>query len=60
MLGDNPSDVAAAKGAGVVPFAVLPRGFGAESHMDRLRAAGAVRMVAGVESLLPLLPPQAE
>ena len=60
MLGDNPSDVAAARGAGVVPFAVLPRGLGAESHMDRLRAAGAVRMVAGVESLLPLLQPQAE
>jgi phosphoglycolate phosphatase-like HAD superfamily hydrolase len=56
MLGDNPSDVTAARGAGVVPFAVLPRGIGAESHMDRLRAAGAVRMVVGVESLLPLLP----
>ena len=55
MLGDNPSDVTAARGASVVPFAVLPRGIGAESHMDRLRAAGAVRLVAGVESLLPLL-----
>ncbi|MGK0205963.1 MAG: phosphoglycolate phosphatase-like HAD superfamily hydrolase [Planctomycetota bacterium] len=60
MLGDNPSDVTAARGAGVVPFAVLPRGIGAESHMDRLRAAGAVRMVTGVESILPLLPPRAE
>ena len=60
MLGDNPSDVAAARGAGVVPFAVLPHGIGAESHMDRLRAAGVVRMVAGVASLLPLLPQRSE
>jgi phosphoglycolate phosphatase-like HAD superfamily hydrolase len=60
MLGDNPSDVVAAKSAGVVPFAMLPRGLGAESHMDRLRAAGAVRMIVGVESLVPLLPPQPE
>lgn len=56
MLGDNPSDVVAAKSAGVVPFAMLPRGHGAELHMDRLRAAGAVRLVVGVESLVPLLP----
>lgn len=56
MLGDNPSDVTAARGAGAVPFAVMPRGIGAESHMDRLRAAGAVRLVAGVESLRQLLP----
>lgn len=55
MLGDNPSDVTAARGADVVPFAVLPHGIGAESHLDRLRAAGAVRLVAGVGSLLSLL-----
>lgn len=58
MLGDNPSDVTAARGAGVVPFGILPRGIGAESHMDRLRAAGAVRLVEGVGSLLTLLPPR--
>jgi len=56
MLGDNPSDVTAARGAGVVPFAVMPRGIGAESHMDRLRAAGAVRLVEGVGSLRLQLP----
>lgn len=58
MLGDNPSDVTAARGAGVVPFGILPRGIGAESHMDRLRAAGAVRLVEGVGSLLTLIPPR--
>jgi hypothetical protein len=42
----------------VVPFGILPRGIGAESHMDRLRAAGAVRLVEGVGSLLTLLPPR--
>jgi len=56
MLGDNPSDVNAARGAAVVPLAVMPRGVGADEHMDRLRAAGAVQLVAGVGSLQGLLP----
>lgn len=56
MLGDNPSDVQAARGAAVVPLGVMPRGAGAESHIDRLRAAGAVRLVEGVASLRALLP----
>lgn len=56
MLGDNPSDVTAARGAGAVPFAILPRGICAEAHMDRLRAAGAVRLVEGVGSLRQQLP----
>ena len=56
MLGDNPSDVRAARGGGAVPFAVQPRGIGAESHADRLRAAGAVRLVDGVAEFGSLLP----
>jgi len=56
MLGDNPSDVTAARGGGAVPLAVTPRGIGAESHADRLRGAGAVRLVDGVASLRALLP----
>jgi hypothetical protein len=56
MLGDNPSDVTAARGADVVPFAVMPRGIGAESHRDQLRAAGAVRLVAGVAAVRSILP----
>ena len=55
MLGDNPSDVLAARGAGVVPLAILPRGAEADAHMDRLRSAGAVRLLEGVDCLLPLL-----
>lgn len=51
MLGDNPSDVEAARGAGVVPVAVAPTGIGAEAHAERLRAAGAARLVAGVAAL---------
>ena len=58
MLGDNPSDMKAARGASVVPLGILPRGIGAEAHMDRLRAAGAVRLVASVASLQELLPPR--
>lgn len=51
MLGDNPSDVEAARAAGVVPLAVAPQGVGAEAHAERLRAAGAARLVAGVAAL---------
>lgn len=56
MLGDNPSDVQAARGAGVVPLAILPHGIGAESHAERLRAAGAARLVAGPADVMALLP----
>lgn len=45
MVGDNPSDVTAARLAGVVPLAIAPHGIGAESHAERLRAAGAARLV---------------
>ena len=55
MLGDNPSDVTAARAAGVVPLAVAPRGIGAEAHAERLRDAGAARLVAGVAGLGALL-----
>lgn len=51
MVGDNPSDVTAARGAGVVPLAIAPRGIGAESHAERLRAAGAARLVDGLGAL---------
>ncbi|MCA8975988.1 MAG: HAD family hydrolase [Planctomycetes bacterium] len=55
MLGDNPSDVTAAKAAGVVALAVSPRGIGAETHAERLRAAGAARLVNGVAELRRML-----
>ncbi len=51
MVGDNPGDVTAARGAGVVPLAIAPRGIGAESHAERLRAAGAARLVTGLSDL---------
>lgn len=54
MLGDNPSDLEAARGAGVVPLAIAPRGIGAESHAERLRACGAVRLVEGLVGLREL------
>jgi hypothetical protein len=54
MLGDNPGDVRAARGAGVVPLAMAPRGIGADAHAARLRAAGAARLVDGVAALLAL------
>jgi len=54
LLGDNPSDVVAARGAGVVPLALQPHGIGAESHAERLRAAGAARLVADLAAVLTL------
>ncbi|MEQ1634800.1 MAG: HAD-IA family hydrolase, partial [Planctomycetota bacterium] len=55
MLGDNPGDVQAARAAGVVSFAIAPRGIGAESHETRLREAGAARLVCGIAELVSLL-----
>jgi len=55
MLGDNPSDVVAARGAQVVPFAVSPSGDGAAVHRERLLGAGALRFVDGVSGLRELL-----
>jgi hypothetical protein len=55
MLGDNPGDVQAARGAGVVPLAIAPRGIGAEAHAERLRAAGAARLVSGPADVAALL-----
>jgi len=54
MLGDNPSDVVAARGAQAVPFAVTPTGAGAGQHVERLRGAGAVQLVDGVRGLRAL------
>jgi hypothetical protein len=56
MVGDNPSDVEAARAAGVVPLAIAPRGIGAEAHAERLRAAGAVRLVRDLADVIALLP----
>jgi len=55
MLGDNPSDVAAARAAGVIPLAVAPSGIGGEAHADRLRVAGAARLIGGIAALRGLL-----
>jgi len=57
MLGDNPSDVQAARAAGVVPLAIAPHGLGAESHAERLRAAGAVRLVREIVEIAAFSPP---
>ena len=54
MLGDNPSDVTAARGGQAVPFAVNPSGAGAGQHAERLRSAGALRLVDGVAGLRAL------
>lgn len=51
FCGDNPSDVVAGRAAGAVPVAVAPRGIGAEGHAERLRAAGAARLVDGLAGL---------
>ncbi len=58
MLGDNPSDVQAARAAGVVPLAIAPHGIGAEAHAERLRAAGAVRLVSDPADVLRLVKKQ--
>jgi histidinol-phosphate aminotransferase len=55
MLGDNPGDVEAARGAGVVPLAIAPVGQGAVEHAERLRGAGAARLVVGPAALPGLL-----
>lgn len=55
MLGDNPGDVQAARAAGVVPLAIAPHGIGAEAHAERLRAAGAARLVPGPADVGALL-----
>jgi histidinol-phosphate aminotransferase len=55
FLGDNPGDMLAARGAGVVPLAISPRGIGAEPHEVSLREAGVARLVADLAALLPLL-----
>ncbi len=51
MLGDNPSDVEAARGAGCIALAIEPHGIGAESHRARLESAGATAFVADVATL---------
>jgi len=55
MLGDNPSDVQAARSAGVVALAVRPLGIGAAGHTSRLIEAGADRLLDGIGELRRLL-----
>jgi histidinol-phosphate aminotransferase len=52
MLGDNPSDVQAARAAGVVPLAIDP---GNDTQAAQLRAAGAARLLGSVGALQALL-----
>jgi histidinol-phosphate aminotransferase len=56
LLGDNDGDVAAARGAGVVPLAMQPLGQNAESRAASLRAAGAARLVQRLGDLADLAP----
>lgn len=55
FVGDNPSDVTAARRARVLPVAIAPRGIGAESHAQRLREAGAARLLSGLDDVVDLL-----
>lgn len=57
MVGDNPVDVTAARGAGVVPLAIEPRGAGSEDLAERLRAAGVARCVRGLSEVAALAAP---
>lgn len=56
MVGDNPSDVLAARGAGVLALAIAPRGLGAANHAAALREAGAARLVPDLDAVTLLLP----
>jgi phosphoglycolate phosphatase-like HAD superfamily hydrolase len=55
LLGDNPGDVQAARGAGVVPLAIAPHGSGAAEHAFSLREVGVARLVASLADLGTLL-----
>jgi phosphoglycolate phosphatase-like HAD superfamily hydrolase len=56
MVGDNPSDVLAARGAGVLALAIAPHGLGAASHAAALREAGVARLVPDLDVVATLLP----
>ena len=56
MLGDTPDDLAAARGAGVVPVGVVAPGDEPERARTVLRAAGAARVLDRVDELLEVLP----
>ncbi|HEU4420586.1 MAG TPA: HAD-IA family hydrolase, partial [Planctomycetota bacterium] len=57
MLGDNASDFAAARAAGVVPLAVAKHGLEAGPR-EQLSRQGAVRIVDGLAGLRQLLAPR--
>lgn len=56
LLGDNAGDVFAARAAGVVPLALEPQGSDAAARRERLREAGAARLVRDLPALLAQLP----
>ena len=61
MLGDNPTDMTAARLAAVIPLGVRPAAWARWAdeqravHASALRAEGAVRVIDGIADVLPLL-----
>ncbi|MFT5288520.1 MAG: phosphoglycolate phosphatase-like HAD superfamily hydrolase [Planctomycetota bacterium] len=61
MLGDNLTDMTAARLAGVIPLGVRPAGWSRWTedrrlkHSSALRAEGAARVIDGIADVLPLL-----
>lgn len=56
MVGDTPDDLAAARGAGVLPLGVVAPGDDPATASGTLRAAGAWRVLADLTELEELLP----
>lgn len=56
MVGDTPDDVRAARAAGVLPLGVIPSGEDAAAWRRVLLAAGAGRVLDGLDELLEVLP----
>lgn len=56
MLGDTPDDLAAARGAGVVPIGVVAPGDDSGRARTMLRGAGAARVLDRLEQLVEVLP----
>ncbi|HHN75116.1 MAG TPA: aminotransferase class I/II-fold pyridoxal phosphate-dependent enzyme [Acidobacteria bacterium] len=56
MVGDSPQDIAAARAAGVLPIGVIAPGAPPEGTRSALLAAGAARVIDGVDELERMLP----
>ncbi len=56
MIGDTPDDIHAARGAGVVPLAVVPPGEDSSVSSGVLLRAGAARVLRNLEELTGMLP----